>query len=97
MGPDTWFNLYHKEVSARIIYALGIYRDGTERQQIKDLLRNLIHRIDAVREGQTIRGMIYYYSPARAFEVCPTEMASQHGDELRSLIRNTYQRFERNV
>ncbi len=27
----------------------------------------------------------------------PTEMASPPGDELRSLIRNTHQRFERNV
>jgi hypothetical protein len=71
MDPGPWFNLYHKEVSIRITQALDFCHEGSERQQIKDLLRNLIHRVDAVREGKTIRGMIYYYSPAHAFTVCP--------------------------
>lgn len=69
--PEPILDLDHKEISARINQALDLDQEGANRQQIKDLLRNLIQRIDVVRERQTIKGMIYYYSPARAYEVCP--------------------------
>ena len=75
-APEPILELDHKEISARITQALDLYHDGADRQQIKDQLRNLIQRIDAVRERKTIRRMIYYYSPSRAYEVCP------HGDTL---------------
>lgn len=74
--PGPILDLDHNEVSARLSRALDLEYDGSNRQQIKDLLRNLIQRIDVVRERKKIKGMIYYYSPERAYEVCP------HGDDI---------------
>ena len=52
-----------RELSRRIIQVL----DDPDRQQIKELLRNLIQKIEVLREGKIIRGVVYYYSSVNMY------------------------------
>lgn len=85
-STEPLLELDYQEISSRINEAIDLERDGVNRQQIKDLLRNLIPHIDIVREGKKVKGDIYYYSlqeEVRTYRKRPRgEMTHKHGLEI---------------
>ena len=61
-APEPILDLDIDDLGDHIIRALE-----TDKEGINNLLRNLIHRIEVKRKKMTIRGTIYYYSPAGGY------------------------------
>ena len=43
--------------------------DGADKVQLRELLRNLVQRIDIKRQANTIKGSIFFYSPINAYSL----------------------------
>ena len=64
-APESELEIDPHDLSTLMVKAI----DGADKAQLRELLRNLVQRIEVKRKEMTIKGTIYYYSPVDAYSI----------------------------